>query len=262
MRALIVTLPLRLGLVLTLAASGCGGSQVRDKDGSVTVEPEPVPDPTPEPTPDPNPGATTPPGADAGAPDPDGPASPPGPGPDTAPPPGPTPDTAPQPGPDPDGAAPGPDPDTGPPAAPPPDAAPEPPRTSCGGVTCPALFQLLDGCRPMGSCMLNAVAPIPLTFCYANGIKVVGESIVPPNLVGLVKRPDGSDCYRARVFQNTGSPDQNVVWETPAGVPVASGVFDSAGAGTITCDEATTALTDPACVSIPSPQGCTPGFCF
>ena len=110
--------------------------------------------------------------------------------------------------------------------------------------------------------MLNAVNPVPLTFCYANGIKVVGESIVPPNLVGLVKRPDGSDCYRARVFQNAGSPDRNVVWETPAGVPVASGVFDSAGNGTITCDEATTPLSDPTCVAVPSPQGCTPGFCF
>jgi hypothetical protein len=228
MRPLTAALPVCLGVVLTLAAQGCGGSRVRDKDASVTVDPEPV-DPT-----DPNTGATPPTGQPSPDPDPAGPAAPDG-------------------GPRPPGA----------PPRPSPDAAPlEPPPATCGGVTCPALFELVHPCRPTGSCMLNAVVPVPITFCYANGIKVVGESILPPNIVGLVKRADGTDCYRARIFQNAGSPASTVVWETPAGVPVATGVFDSAGNGTITCDNVTTPLTDPTCVAVPSPQGCMPGFCL
>jgi hypothetical protein len=238
MRPFTAALSLGLGLALTLAA-GCGGTRIRDKDGSVQVEPEPEPEPEP-----PAPGSGDP---DAGAPggpaDPDGPAG------------NPT---------DPDGAAPPAAPDGPPPppvdTAPPPP--PVPPPSSCGGVTCPALFQLVHDCRPMGGCMLNALVPLPITYCYANGVKVVGESIVPPNLVGLVKRLDGTDCYRARIFQNAGSAERSVVWETPAGVPVATGVFDAAGNGTITCDAVTAPLADPSCVAVPSPQGCTPGFCL
>jgi hypothetical protein len=234
MRPLTAALPsICLAVLLSLVGPGCGGTRVRDKDGGVNVEPEPVPDPTEDPgagTPTPDPAA---PPADAGAsPAPDAPAS----GSPTMPqPPAPT---------------------------PPVSAPPGPPPATCGGVTCPALFELVHFCRPVGACMLNAVNPVPITFCYANGVKVVGESILPPNLVGLVKRADGTDCYRARIFQNAGSADQNVVWETPAGVPVASGVFDSAGNGTITCNDVTAPLTDPSCVAVPSPAGCMPGFCL
>jgi hypothetical protein len=77
-----------------------------------------------------------------------------------------------------------------------------------------------------------------------------------------VKRPDGTDCYRARISQNAGSTDRNVVWETPAGVPVATGVIDGNGNGTITCNDVTAPLTDPSCVAVPSPTGCMPGFCL
>ena len=238
MRPLTAALPLCLGLVLTLAAPGCGGTRVRDKDGSVTVEPEPEPEPHRIPAPERPPRRARRRRRPARHPTPAGP-----------------------------------DPTTARPCARarrhraplPPDAAPPlraAPGQTCGGVTCPALFQLVHPCRPMGGCMLNAVNPVPITFCYANGIKVVGESILPPNLVGLVKRADGSRLLPGPHLQNAGSADRNVVWETPAGVPVASGVFDSAGNGTITCDAVTAPLTDPTCVAVPSPQGCTPGFCL
>ncbi len=241
MRPLTAALSLSLVLGLTLAAPSCGGTRVRDKDGSVTVDPEPEPEPT-----DPDAGTIPPENGeptdvDAGLPDPDAPLAPPDDGPAVTP--------------EPDGPAPLP-----PDAAPPPP--PPPPPETCGGVTCPALFALVHPCRPMGSCMLNALTPVPITFCYANGIKVVGESILLPDLVGLIKRADGSDCYRARISQAAGSADRNVVWETPAGVPVAAGVFDSAGNGSITCEGVTTPLADPTCVAVPSPQGCTPGFCL
>jgi hypothetical protein len=147
-----------------------------------------------------------------------------------------------------------------PPSSPVPE--PGPPPETCGGVTCPALFALVHPCRPMGMCTINILSPIPLTFCYANGIEVVAENIVPPDLVGLVKRADGRDCYRARVTEVPGSTDRHVVWETPAGAPVASGVIDGSGNGTITCDGITAPLTDPTCVAVPSAEGCMPGVCF
>ena len=80
--------------------------------------------------------------------------------------------------------------------------------------------------------------------------------------VKILKRADGTDCYRARVSQTPGSPQRNVVWETPAGVPVATGVFDPSGIGTITCGETSAVLTDPTCVAVPSVAGCMPGLCL
>jgi hypothetical protein len=230
-----------------LGLLGCGGSRLRP-DADVTVDPEPTPDPpagmdpaSPAPAPAPSPDAAAPADPDAASPDPGPPA---GPGdPDPA-----APDAAPD---DPDGPA------SAPPDPPPPD--PGPAAGTCGGVTCPELFDLVGNCRPMGMCTLN---PAPLMLCYTNGIKIVPESLLPSNLVGLVKRSDGTDCYRARVSQTPGSTARNVIWETPAGVPIASGVFDSGGTGTITCQGATTPLTDPTCVAIPNAAGCMPGLCL
>jgi hypothetical protein len=254
MRLLAARTAVQVCLVLTLGVLGCGGSATR-ADGGVTVEPEP--DPTPPPTEgDPPPGAAP----DAAAPGPtvDAPAPAPDPtepdasstdpaDPDTAPPPG---DPV-----SPDGGTPDPVP------PPPPDSAPPDPGPSagtCGGVTCPELFDLLSTCRPMGTCTLN---PAPLILCYTNGIKIVGESILPPNLVGLVKRADGSDCYRARVSQDPGSTTRTVVWETPDGVALATGVLEG-NTTSITCRNVTTPLTDPTCIAVPTVAGCTPGICL
>ena len=207
----------RLCLLLTLAALGCGGSRIRG-DSGVTIEPEPVPPPPTEG----DPPTATPPDAATSAPaGPDAPST------------------------DPDPAA----PDA--PVGSPPGA----PAATCGGVTCPELFDRVALCRPAGICLLSLVS---LTVCYGNGVKIVSEGIpTMTNLVGMVKQPNGSDCYRARVSQVPGSNVTQVIWETPAGDPIATGMIDGASR-TITCGGTTAPLTDASCIAVPTLQGCTP----
>jgi hypothetical protein len=147
---------------------------------------------------------------------------------------------------DPDAASPG-GPDPGGPMPPPAVAG------TCGGVTCPELFDRIALCRPAGICLLSLIS---LTVCYGNGVKIVSEGIpTMTNLVGMVKQPNGSDCYRARVSQVANVTQ--VIWETPAGDPIATGVIDGANR-TITCGGTTAPLTDPSCIAVPSLAGCTP----
>ena len=243
MRPLIASLPICLGLVVTLAAQGCGGSRIRDKDAARHRRPRA--------------------GARAAASGSRHERSRRG--------------RARQrsaPGRQPTGARRGPGARSRRPRrhqprprrrAPRPRygaASPHPAPRDCGGVTCPALFELVHPCRPMGGCMLNALVPVPVTFCYANGIKVVGESILPPDLVGLVKRADGTDCYRARITRTPAAPIATSSGRPPPASrsPAASSTAPATAPSPAT--PSPTPLTDPTCVAIPSPQAAPPASAF
>jgi hypothetical protein len=89
-------------------------------------------------------------------------------------------------------------------SAPGPDVAPAdtapavdtpPVGASCGGVTCPRLWQLIESCRPMGACTQQMVLTM-VNRCYANQVKVRARVDIVNNVINSTfVKTDGSSCY-------------------------------------------------------------------
>ena len=136
---------------------------------------------------------------------------------------------------------------------------------SCGGVTCPRLFQLVEACRPSGSCVRATVPGLLPSdrLCYANGVKVrtsADPGTVPPTQSVSWTYPDGSACYSLDIAPALGG-SFSFTWKTTAAGEIARGTLDSSGNVFITCDGTTSRLTDPRCAPPSSAVGCTPGEC-
>jgi hypothetical protein len=77
--------------------------------------------------------------------------------------------------------------------APPADTAPV--GATCGGVTCPRLWQLIESCRPMGACTQQMVLTM-VNRCYANQVKVRARVDIVNNVINSTfVKTDGSSCY-------------------------------------------------------------------
>lgn len=70
------------------------------------------------------------------------------------------------------------------------DAAP----ATCGNVTCPRLWELVESCRPMGACTQQTAPPM-LNRCYANGVKVRVANSTTSTIRATFVRTDGTNCY-------------------------------------------------------------------
>jgi hypothetical protein len=140
---------------------------------------------------------------------------------------------------------------------------PEPPFTTCGGLTCPALFGIVASCRPTGMCQRQENLA-GTNACFANGVRA--RSQLDPTTLALkvdVTKTDGiTPCYsvEAAAPQNG---TRALVLRRPDGSTVATGFFETTGPGRviITCNGSTAELSDASCVPIPLPTACAPGTC-
>lgn len=138
----------------------------------------------------------------------------------------------------------------------------DPPPAACGGVVCPALFALVDSCRPEGMCSL-AQQGLAGRLCYENGVKVlaVPDVLGGKQILTWTKSDGLTPCYSVETPLSAPGGVRSFVWRTPAGAVVATGQMGPGGQSQITCGGVTAPLLDETCVSIPSPADCTPGAC-
>jgi hypothetical protein len=75
-------------------------------------------------------------------------------------------------------------------------AADTPPAgETCGGVTCPRLWQLIESCRPMGGCTQQTSGTL-VNRCYANQVKVRARVMALTNTIATTfVKTDGMNCY-------------------------------------------------------------------
>jgi hypothetical protein len=134
---------------------------------------------------------------------------------------------------------------------------------TCGGVRCPALFNLVATCRPTGACIRGGNVSATLS-CYDNGVRVRSHLELGRGLVIDVTKPDGvSPCYSMDVGVPTGGGLRPAVVHSPDGTEIARGLADPNDGGlvTVTCDGVTADLQDRSCLVDPGVGNCAAGTC-
>ena len=144
------------------------------------------------------------------------------------------------------------------------DTGPQPDRppvgASCGGVTCPRLWQLVESCRPMGACTQQTSGTL-VNRCYANQVKVRARVNPISNLIATTfVNTDGTNCYLMDTPLLGGGGVQLLVVKELAGTEVARVTITESTAISCAGGPAQT-LNDSTCLPPFSLMECAPGDC-
>jgi hypothetical protein len=144
------------------------------------------------------------------------------------------------------------------------DTGPQPDRppvgASCGGVTCPRLWQLVESCRPMGSCTQQTSGTL-VNRCYANQVKVRARVNPISNIIATTfVNTDGTNCYLMDTPLLGGGGVQLLVVKELAGTEVARVTITESTAISCAGGPAQT-LNDSTCLPPFSLTECAPGDC-
>jgi hypothetical protein len=134
---------------------------------------------------------------------------------------------------------------------------------TCGGVHCPALFDLVATCRPTGTCVRGGAVGNTST-CYNNGVRVHSRVDLVRGLIIEVTKPDGvSPCYSMDVGTATNGGLRPAILQDPQGLEIARGEADPDDGGlvNVTCEGTTVPLQDRRCLADPGIGICPPGPC-
>jgi hypothetical protein len=102
-----------------------------------------------------------------------------------------------------------------------PGADTPPVGATCGGVTCPRLWQLVESCRPMGACTQQTSGTL-VNRCYANQVKVRAKVMALTNTIATTfVKTDGMNCYLMDTPLLGGGGAQILIVKELAGTEVA-----------------------------------------
>lgn len=139
-----------------------------------------------------------------------------------------------------------------------PDTAPV--GAICGGVTCPRLWQLVEGCRPMGACTQQTSGTL-VNRCYANQVKVRARVNPISNTIATTfVKTDGTNCYLMDTPLLGGGGAQLLVVKELTGMEVARVTITESTAVSCAGGPAQT-LNDSSCLPPFSLTECAQGDC-